>query len=365
MSLLHQIALTLIPGVGSVNGRTLLSYCGSEEEVFKTKNTALVKIPGIGLKVASAIHDPSFFKRAEEELEFINKFKIDSLFFTSPNYPKRLKNCSDAPLLLYSKGNCDFNRQKVINIVGTRKATEYGKEITRQFIEGIQHHQPIIVSGLAYGIDIIAHKEALKQNLSTVGVLAHGLDKIYPAIHRPIAQKMLEQGALITEFVSRSKPDRENFPKRNRIVAGMCDATIVIEAGESGGALITADIANSYNRDVFAFPGRVFDEFSVGCNQLIKSSGAQLITGAKDFEFFMGWAQNKIKKISQKELFYELNTDEKVIFDIIKSENLISIDDLLLKSQYSSGNISKILLNLEVNAIIKQYPGKIYSIFDC
>ncbi|MCO4291411.1 DNA-processing protein DprA [Solitalea sp. MAHUQ-68] len=362
MSLLHQIALTLVPGVGNVNGRNLLSYCGSEEEIFKSKISSLVKIPGIGNKVANAIHNASHLRRAEEELEFISKFKINTYFFTSSQYPKRLKNCDDAPILLYTKGNCDFNQQKVISIVGTRNASDYGKEFTRKFIEDLQHHNPIIVSGLAYGIDIIAHKVALKHELATIGVLAHGLDKIYPAAHRSVASKMIQNGALITEFISQSKPDRENFPKRNRIVAGMCDATVVVEAGEKGGALITADIANSYNRDVFAVPGRAFDEFSVGCNHLIKSNSAQLITSAKDFEFFMGWNSEKINRKGMRELFYDLNDEEKIVLELINSENTISIDDLLIKSRFSSSNISKILLNLEFNALVKQLPGKIYSI---
>lgn len=273
-----------------------------------------------------------------------------------------MKNCNDAPILIYFKGNCDLNRQRIINIVGSRKATEYGKEFTRRFVEGICQYNPIIVSGLAYGIDIAAHKEALRNNLSTIGVLAHGLDKIYPGTHRSIAEKMLETGGLLSEFPSETNADRENFPKRNRIVAGIADATIVIEAGESGGALITADIANSYNKDVFAVPGRVNDDYSIGCNNLIRDNKAQIITSAKDFVSFMLWEDKVKSNIKTISLFVELSKDEKFVFDIISAEKSIYIDDLIFKCGFSCSFVSKILLQLEFNSLIKQLPGKYYTV---
>lgn len=360
MSLLHQIALTQISGVGDITARNLISYCGSAEAVFNTKTKNLLKIPGVGIKTVESLQDGEALRRAEKELKFIERYDIEAYFYTDPQYPKRLKNCVDAPILIFFKGNCDLNKQRIINIVGSRKATDYGKEFTRHFIEEIQQYNPVIVSGLAYGIDVTAHKEALKSGLATIGVLAHGLDKIYPAIHRGIAQKMLENGGLLSEFLSESNADRENFPKRNRIVAGIADATIVVEAGKSGGALITADIANSYNRDVFAVPGRVNDEFSVGCNNLIRDNKAQMITSANDFVSFMLWEDKVLLKNKSFSLFPDLNEQERVIFDVISSEKTICIDDLMAKCNFSSSLMSKILLQLEFNGMIKQLPGKFY-----
>lgn len=362
MSLLHQIALTQISGVGDIIARNLVSYCGSAEAVFNTKIRNLLKIPGVGAKTVESIKEGEALKRAEKELKFIERYNIETYFYTDPQYPKRLKNCVDAPILIYFKGNCDLNKQRIINIVGSRKATDYGKEFTRHFIEDIQQYNPVIVSGLAYGIDITAHKEALRNGLPTIGVLAHGLDKIYPGTHRGIAEKMLENGGLLSEFPSETNADRENFPKRNRIVAGIADATIVVEAGQSGGALITADLANSYNKDVFAVPGRINDEYSVGCNNLIRDNKAQIITSAKDFLSFMAWEEKTLIKSKSFSLFPDLNEQEKFIFDIISSEKSINIDDLMLKCNFSSSVMSKILLQLEFCGLVKQLPGKFYII---
>ncbi|SMO68173.1 DNA-processing protein DprA [Solitalea koreensis] len=362
MSKLYQIALTLLPGIGNVSAKNLLSYCGSAEGIFKTKKSQLLKIPGIGEKTIGVIlNHKEYLVRAEEELKFVERYKINMLFFSSSSYPTRLKNCSDAPILLYSKGNIDFNRQKIINIVGTRDATAYGKDICRELIADLSKFNPIIVSGLAYGIDIAAHKEALRNNLSTVAVLGHGLDKIYPGGHRSVAEKMLENGGLLTEFMSQTKPDRENFPMRNRIIAGLCDATIVVEAKESGGALITADLANGYNRDVFAFPGNINEPSSSGCNELIKTNRAQLITSAADLEYYLAWEDKKAKKTTQNLLFFDFSSDEKIIYDLICENGPLSIDDLTAKVSISPGNISRSLLNLEFNSLLKQLPGKIFK----
>ena len=284
MSLLHKIALSCITGVGSVLARNLVSYCGSPEDVFSAKRKHLRKVPGIGPKTVELIENHRAFERAEKELAFINKYNIQALFLTDETYPKRLKNCFDAPVMLYFKGNADLNSGKVISVVGTRSSTDYGRDICRTLLAGLKVHNPLIVSGLAYGIDFLAHKEALKNSLSTVGIMAHGLDRIYPSPHRPLAEKMVASGGLLTEFVSGTAPDRENFPKRNRIIAGLADVVIVVEANIKGGALITAELANSYDRDVFAFPGRITDEYSSGCNHLIKTHRANLITKLADLE---------------------------------------------------------------------------------
>ncbi|MFC5282699.1 DNA-processing protein DprA [Pedobacter alpinus] len=361
--MLHNIAITMVKGIGDITIKSLIGYCGSAEEVFNTKQSTLEKIPGVGPKIAKNIVTHSAFERAEQELKFVEKFKIQPLFFTDADYPKRLRNCNDSPVLVYFKGNANLNNQKVIAIVGTRKASNYGRAFCEKLIDGLKEHQPIIISGLAYGIDVAAHKAALAYNQSTIGVLGHGLDRIYPALHRSVAEKMLESGGLITEFPSLTNPDRQNFPKRNRIIAGMVDAVIVVEAAKKGGALITAEIANSYNRDVFALPGKIDDEFSEGCNFLIKTNRANLITCPKDIEYIMGWQlENTLKHKETPKLFVELNTDEKLIFDIIKESSVLSIDDLQIKANMPQSKLAMLLLSLEMQSVIIALPGKVYRL---
>ncbi|MEO6849479.1 MAG: DNA-processing protein DprA, partial [Mucilaginibacter sp.] len=268
MSLLHRIGLTFIRNIGPASAKLLLAHFGDAEQIFKAPRNKLLKVPGIGEKRIDMLDFTTVLQRAEEELKFVDKNGIEVIFYTDPAYPKRLKNCVDGPVLLYAKGNINLNVPKVVSIVGTRSATDYGKQLCRQVVEELQQHNVLIVSGLALGIDVMAHKECLKQNMQTVGVLGHGLDRVYPFQNKSTAEKMLENGGLLTEFPSGTIPDRENFPQRNRIVAGLADATVVIEASVKGGALITAEIANSYDRDVFAFPGRINDEYSEGCNFL-------------------------------------------------------------------------------------------------
>jgi DNA processing protein len=296
--LFYKIALSMVPGIGGVLARNLVAYTGSAERVFTESFKSLVKIPGIGEVNAKRIKNNGVFEKAEKELEFIQKYKIDVRFYTDKNYPRRLKPCPDAPIILYSKGKMNLDEQRVVSIVGTRNATEYGKTICEQLIQGFagRNHPVLVVSGLAYGIDIHAHKMALKYNVPTVGVVGHGLDKIYPSLHADTARKMLEGGGLVSDFPSETKIDPPNFIRRNRIIAGLADATIVIESAEKGGALITAEIASSYNRDVFAFPGRVDEPWSRGCNRLIRLNGASLIQGIEDLEYFMGWETTEKKK---------------------------------------------------------------------
>jgi DNA processing protein len=362
--LLHQIALTLLPNIGDIRAKNLVAYCGGVEAIFTEKRQNLLKIPGIGNIVAESISSKNgIFNRAEEEIKFIEKHKIQPLFYLSDEYPAKLKECPDSPLMLYYKGNADLNKKKILSIVGTRSATDYGKIICKQFVKALSDLDILIVSGLAYGIDICAHKEALSNDLMTVGVLGHGLDRIYPIEHKSVAQQMLEQGGLLTSFMSKTKPDKMNFPARNAIIAGIADATLVVESKIKGGALITAEIANSYSRDVFAVPGKIGDKCSEGCNYFIKANKAALVESAEDIKYFMQWYSNqKNAKPKQTVLFTELKPEEKVITDILKDNNESSIDFLCSQSQMTTGKIAEILLNLEIAGVIKSLPGKIYKL---
>jgi DNA processing protein len=292
-NLLYKIALSIIPGIGGILARNVVAYVGSVEGVFTESLKSLQKIPGIGEINAQRIRDKNIFKNAlKKKFVCIEKNEIDVLFFIRIKFfPRRLKTCTDAPVLLYTKGNLDLNEHRIVSIVGTRNATNYGKLVCEELIQKFseRNYKILIVSGLAYGIDIQAHKSALKYNLPTAGVIAHGLDKIYPSLHAETARKMLENGGLVSDFPSGTKIDPSNFIRRNRIIAGLADATIVVESASKGGALITAEIASSYNRDVFAFPGRAGDVYSKGCNQLIRNSGANLMESIDDLEYFMGW----------------------------------------------------------------------------
>ncbi len=362
-NLKYKIALTLIPNIGDILAKRLVAYCGSVQAVFEEKKTSLEKIPGIGSILAHEVIDHSIFQQAEEEIKFIKKNNITPLFYLDTNYPKRLTYCEDSPVMLYYKGNANLNSEKIISVVGTRDATEYGKKICEKLIADLAVHNVLIVSGLAYGIDICAHKAALDNKLPTVCTLAHGLDRIYPAVHQSIAKKMLDNGGWLTDFTSNTVPDKENFPRRNRIVAGISDATIVIESKKSGGSLITADIANSYNRDVFAFPGRIDDVCSEGCNNLIKQNKAALIQSAADLVYILGWEQTKNSKApQQKKLFLELSNDEELLVNMLKEKESVTIDDLCFASKLPMSKVSALLLTLEFSGIVKSFPGKAYRL---
>lgn len=362
-SLKYKIALTLIPSIGDILAKKLLTYCGNAEQIFREKKSTLEKIPGIGAAYAKAVISHSIFDRAEEEMRFITENKIQPIFYSDVAYPKRLTYCEDSPVMLYFKGQTNLNAEKVISIVGTREATDYGKELCEKLIAELGAHQVLIVSGLAYGIDTCAHRAALDNQLSTVCVLAHGLDKIYPSVNKPMANKMLESGGWLSDFTSKVIPDKENFPRRNRIVAGISDATIVIESKAKGGSLITAEIANSYNRDVFAFPGRVNDIFSEGCNNLIKQHKAALIQSAADIVYLLGWEKtNQVNAPVQKQLFIELKPNEELVVNLLKEKNQLAIDDLCLLSKLPMSSVSALLLTLEFSGIIKSLPGKMYRL---
>ncbi len=361
--LMYRLALHLLPGIGPVSARNLVSYCGGVKEIFHTRKSELQKIPSIGTERAKEIVSTKNFNKIEEEIKHIKKNNIETLFYLDKNYPQRLRNCEDAPILLFYKGNADLNSEKIISIVGTRHITTYGKEFTEKFIKEISEYRPLIVSGLAYGVDIQAHKSALKNGLPTVGVVAHGLDKMYPADNAATAEKMLVNGGLLTEYIHGTKPERDNFPARNRIVAGLTDAVIVIESASRGGALITAEIANSYNRDVFALPGRVNDLYSKGCHSLIRQNKAMIFESAADIADAMNWNQ-KEKSIPQQQmmLFEDYLPDEQLIIQALNKKSILSIDEIALTSLLPVSKVSSLLLKLEFAGVLIPLPGKVFKL---
>ncbi|MDD2436465.1 MAG: DNA-processing protein DprA [Massilibacteroides sp.] len=361
--MLYQIALTRIHGVGTALGRQLFTYFGSAEAIFKEKERLLEKIPGIGTRTALEIKNPEVLEQAEAELAFMGKNRIKGLFINDEQYPYRLRECPDAPLLLYTKGNIDLNKTHIVSIVGTRNATSYGRELTEQFVADLGAAIPdvLIISGLAFGIDICSHRAALKNKLSTVGVLAHGLDRIYPGVHKSTAIAMLEQGGLLTDYPSGTNPDRSNFVRRNRIVAGLADATIVVESAEKGGSLITADLAFSYSRDVFSFPGRTNDPMSCGCNKLIRLNKAGLISCATDFISAMCWEERKQPDSVQAELpFSTVEECSDPVLALIRKQGDIQIDELAIRLEIAISELSVHLFELEMEGKIKAIPGGRY-----
>jgi len=362
IELLYTLALLQVPGVGHNNARALLGRCGSAQAVFQSKQKLLETIPGIGPKVAKAVRQQTPLKLAEQELNFILKNNIQLLHYQQAEFPQRLKRCADYPLLLFMKGKAELNSQRMIAVVGTRKATPYGLGLSRQLIMGLSALNVTIVSGLAYGIDISAHRAALEVGLPTLAVLGNGLSSIYPAAHKQVAERMLEKGGLLTEFWHKTEPDKENFPKRNRIVAGMVDAVVVVEAAQNGGALITAELANGYNRDVFAFPGRVNDVTSVGTHRLIRQNKAALLTHADELMEALNWLpQQEENGARQMQLFVELEIEEQAVLDILGLAPKLSIDQLCMQGEMPLSRLAGILLALEFKGLVKALPGKYYS----
>lgn len=360
--IIYQIALTIVPQIGDVHAKSLINIYGDAESVFKAPRRQLEKIEGIGSVRAAGIKHFNDFKTCEEEAAFIEKYRVKALFINSDEYPQRLLNCYDSPVLLYYKGDADLNNSKVVSVVGTRNYSDYGKQVCEELLEGLKSMHVLVISGLAFGIDTIAHRAALKNDLPTVGVVAHGLDRIYPPQNNNLAKQMIENGGLLTDFKSGTAPDKQNFPKRNRIVAGICDALIVVESAGKGGSLITAELANSYNKDVFAIPGRVTDSRSEGCNYLVKSNRASLITGAGDLLDFMNWiTKEKPKKVTQRELFIEMSAAEKSITGLLMQKQSCGIDEIYITSGLSCSETAQALLMLEMQGIIVSMPGKIYK----
>lgn len=357
---IYQIALTLIPGIGDVLAKNLLSYCGSIEAIFQMTKGKLMKVPGVGEWTAQNLVSQDVLRIAEEELAFVDQQGLEMLFFTDENYPWRLKHCADSPILLYYKGTPVLNASRMVAIVGTRNITDYGKLYTEKIVEQLLPFRPVIVSGLAYGVDIMAHRAALRVGLPTVGVVGHGLDMIYPYQHRSVAERMQEQGGLLTEFRRETRPDKENFPKRNRIVAGMIDALIVVESAEKGGALITADIAFSYNKDVFALPGRLTDPYSAGCNWLINQHKAALFSSVDDMVKELRWGVEGGNAVRVPELF--LSEDESAVMQALQPAREMPLDELLHRVGWSPSRLSATLLEMEFKGLLAPLPGNRYRL---
>lgn len=365
-TLLYKIAISLVPGIGSVTAKSLIAYCGNARQVFHEKEKILRTIPGIGTVLAKNILQSTVMARATKEVDFIMKNGIEAHFYLDESYPQRLKSCVDAPVLLFSKGNPNLNMHKVISMVGTRNATEYGRDLVDKFIFSLAErgYQVQIVSGLAYGIDIQAHRAALRNNLSTVCVLAHGLETIYPSLHRTIAQEMCEKnGGMVSDFLSYSAIDRKNFLRRNRIIAGLADAVIVVESAKKGGALLTAELAVSYNRDLFAFPGRVGETYTEGCHYLIKSNRAGLIENVGDLEYCMNWQPGSGTPDGyQPRLFNELSEEEQRVADLLQEEGEATMDLICYRTGMPMNRVSPLLLALEFAGVVKCLPGKVFRL---
>ena len=361
-ALRYKIALGLIPRIGDINARKLVSHFGDVESIFRETYRNLVKIPGIGEGIAKYITDRSYLDLAEREEEYILKNQVKAFFYLDKDYPYRFRQCDDSPVIFYFRGNCDLDSPMILSVVRTRNATNRGRETCEKIIGdlALSHPDLVIVSGLAYGIDITAHKAALASNLPTIAVLGHGLKTIYPSVHTSIARSMLPRGGLLTDFISGTLPERNNFIKRNRIIAGISDATLVIESGLKGGALITADIASSYNRDLFAVPGRPGDQWAAGCNSLIKSNKAALVESSADIEYFLGWEAKNKRPAVQGTLFSELDDNEKSIFELLAGQGEMNIDSICRSTNIPVFRLSSTLLQMELRGLVRCYPGNIY-----
>lgn len=363
--LLYLIGLTMLKGVGDVLARHLLMYFDDPESIFKAKKQVLEKVPGIGSYTAEQIFNSisEALTSAEKEMNFIEKNKISVYSMNNADYPKRLKECSHAPVVFYYKGKADLNATKIISIVGTRRITEYGRTLIESLVKDLSDIFPhlVIVSGLAYGIDICAHKNALKNNLPTIAVLAHGLDRIYPVAHRNIAAEMLNKGGVLTDYPSGTSPDRENFLQRNRLIAGLSDATIIVESAEKGGALVTAELAFSYGRDVFTFPGRTTDEFSAGCNRLITTNKAGLINSAKDLVMSLCW-DTDVKKTPRQHVIPFIEKPDHPIIKLLAEKGEFQINELAIKMNIPVHKLMQTLFELELEGYVKAFPGGIYRL---
>ncbi|MFY0608371.1 MAG: DNA-processing protein DprA [Cyclobacteriaceae bacterium] len=360
---LYQVALEFIPGVGDVNAKNLIAYCGSAREIFKAKSTLLQKIPGIGTKTIALLKSKQPLAEAEAVIAKCDKLDIAIHHFTDASYPRLLKQAIDAPSLIYSKGDIS-NINRPVGVVGTRQATEYGKSMTEAFVRGSKPLNVTIISGLAYGIDITAHREALNERVRTIGVLAGGLDKIYPSVHKKYAEEMLETGGLISENPPGTKPEAHYFPARNRIIAGMSEAILVIEAAKKGGALITAQIADSYDKVVFAVPGDLVHKYSEGCNFLIRNQKALIYTGVSDLKYHLNWdSENNTSSKKPDRDFSTLPEDDQTILQTLtKHKDGLAIDELSWRTQITINQLAGKLLNLEFTGYVKSLPGKRYKI---
>ncbi len=358
----YQIALTLVPQIGAVTAKTLVSYCGSAEAVFLASKKELLKVPGIGPGIVESIGLSAALHQAEKELYFLEQYGVEALFYTDERFPVRLRQNTDCPAILYFKGSTVdlLNARRIVSVVGTRQPTEYGKAICEELAEGLLPYDVLIVSGLAYGIDITAHRKASALGIPNIAVLGHGLGKVYPSQHRGTALKLIENGGLLTEYTHDTAPDREHFPMRNRIIAGMCDALLVVETATSGGSMISAELAGQYERDIFAVPGRLRDPKSAGCNMLIKTNRAKLCENAADIAAALGWNQAGRQHTVQTQLFLDLNPAETALLDLIRQQPQIPIDELTYAAQLSPCELASLLLGLEFKGLLRTLPGKRY-----
>jgi len=360
--LLAVLRLQNIPNIGDVTAKKLIAHCGSPEAIFNDKKARLLKIEGIGTYTLQGLHHSEHREAAEREYAFIQKNDIDFSYFMDADHPVYLKHCIDSPILLFKRGNIDLRGRRIISVVGTRKITSYGTAFCDKFIQDIAPLNPIIVSGFAYGVDIAIQKAAVKYGLQTIGCLAHGLNQIYPKVHAKYVKDVEKNGGFFTEFWSSSNPDRENFLKRNRIIAGMSEATVVVESAEKGGSLVTADIAHSYDRDVFAVPGRAQDKYSTGCNNLIKQQKAHMLTSAADLVYLLDWdVEEKEIKSVQKQLFIELDATEKSIYSYLQKDGKQLLDSIALECRLPIFKVSSTLLNMEMKGVIRPLPGKLFE----
>ncbi len=360
--LIYALALQSVPKIGDITAKKLIHHCGSPEAVFKEKRSNLIKIDGIGSLVLEGLDQPLYLKAAEEELRFIERNKIEYRYFLDEKYPDKLKHCIDGPILMFEKGNILIENRPIISIVGTRKITMQGIAFCENLVEQLAPYNPVIVSGFAYGTDITAQKAAVKNKLQTIGCLAHGFDQIYPKAHKKYVRNIENNGGFFTDFWSTDDFDRKNFLKRNRIIAGLSEATIVIESAEKGGSLVTAEIANSYNREVFAVPGRTTDNQSIGCNNLIKQQRAHLLSTPLDVPYILNWQLESSEKSVQKKLFVELDRDEKQVYNYLKENGKELLDVIALKCNMPTFRIASILLNMELKGVIRPLPGKQFEI---
>jgi len=361
-NLLYTLALQNVSKIGDITAKKLIQHCGSAEAVLKEKKHNLLKIDGIGSVVIGDLYRKSHVFEAEQELKYIKDNNVIPHYFMDDSYPEKLKHCIDGPIVLFQSGNINLKEQHIISIVGARKITTHGIAICEKLVEQLAPFNPIIVSGFAYGTDITAQKAALKNNLQTIGCLAHGLNQIYPKVHKKYVVDIERHGGFFTDFWSTATFDRNNFLKRNRIIAGLSEATIVIESAEKGGSLVTADIANSYNREVFAVPGRPTDSQSEGCNNLIKVQRAHILSKAADVPYILNWQLETAQKVVQKKLFVELDADEKVLYNTLKDNGKMILDSIALKSNMPTFRVASLLLNMELKGVVRPLPGKQFEV---
>ncbi len=362
--ILAVLRLQAIPNIGNVSAKKLIAHCGSPSAIFKDKIRNLLKIEGIGQLTLKGLFDSIHIEEAEAEYDYIRREHIDLCYYMDQEYPYYLQHCLDGPILLFKSGNIDLQNKKIISVVGTRNITSYGTAFCEEFIEEIAPLDPIIVSGFAYGVDITIQNAAMDKGLQTIGCMAHGLNQTYPKKHKKFVSRIEKNGGFITEFWSTSNPDRENFLKRNRIIAGMSEATIVVESAEKGGSLVTADLANGYNREVFAVPGRRTDKFSKGCNDLIKKQKAHMLTSAAELIYLLGWELDKKEQKStiQKQLFIELDEMEQTIYSYLQENGKQLIDSIAMDCSLPIHKVSSTLFNMEMKGVIRPLPGKIFEV---